>query len=344
MKNLLYKSVDIMKLSKDNVLNPLSDTYMRIVAQNLRMSGLSHISISVPLDYPDYAKRWAQAIHGFGLKVLHRGTWNAIEGLYGVEKAVGMNRPPDTINYWVSKTREYILSNPTLFEDGDLWGPLPERTENIFQDETSFLPYDEPGIQANYVDFFNRLVDDCKVAFEQIGKQVKIGFTANNYSEVASGWIYQSFFDKAGITCVDHYGVTHTPSEMDGDLRGIYASKVKPVFLQEWGNYWNNGDIHDAWAMFDTLTILANDGVLVGFNYWGGWPGNPESILNPDFSLNDKGKLLGEYFSNVVPVPLPEAEKFVEIEGISNMVGLTNKGNIWKYYNKKWTQVPLPSF
>lgn len=290
-----------MKLTKDLVNNPLSDSDILKVVQSVKATNATHIAISVPLDFPDYAKKWCNVAHANGLKVIHRGTWSAIEGIYNFTKAVGANRPADTINHWVNITASYIVANPELFADGDLWAVLPERTEGIFQDATAFLPAPLPD---NYTAFFNALVDASEAAFAQVGKKVLVGFSANNWTEVNSGWIGQGFFDRARITCVDHYGTDHLPASMYTELKAVYDKHLYPVFLQEWGNYWNNGSLSDAVSMFDTFDKLAADKILVGFNYWGGWSGNPESIFNADYSLNDKGKELAKRFANAVPTPV----------------------------------------
>lgn len=309
MKNLLYRSIDNMKLSKDNATNPLSSSDIAKLVTTYKSLGVTHVGLSTPMDFPNYYKVWADGIHALGLSILHRPTWNAIEGLYGVTQAVGNNRPANASDYWRNQTKTFIINNPGVFSDGDLWGPLPERTEGIFNDATSFLPNDGPGVQTNYTTFFNGLIDDSLAAFSSIGKKVNVGFTTNNYSEIASGWIQQGLFDKAGRVVADHYGLTHTTLEMDQNLRGINSQHNHVVFLQEWANYWDTDpsvNLTNTKAMFDAFDKLTTDGIINGFNYWGGWPGAVESILNPDFTLNDKGKLLQSYFGGAAsPTPTP---------------------------------------
>ena len=108
MKNLTYRSVDIMKLSKDNATNPLPALDRQQVVTTLKTLNLTHIAISVPMDFPAYTKDWADTIHNAGLKVLYRPTWNEIEGLYGITRAVGGNRKPDASNFWRNKTKQFI--------------------------------------------------------------------------------------------------------------------------------------------------------------------------------------------------------------------------------------------
>jgi hypothetical protein len=318
-RRLRIKSVDVMKLTKDVVTHQPGADVINAVVKNLKIVvGPSHIAISVPLDpsgdYPPsstpapqsaeaFTQTWCDAIHGAGMGVLFRGTFCGIEGLYGFTQRVGSKRLLPW-SAWIDKSVIYILNNSRFFQAGDIWAPLPERTEGIFQDATSFLPYDDPpGIQQTYVDFFGSLQDRSVNAFAAIGRQVEAGLAANNYSEVASGWLMQSLFDHAGVAAFDHYGLNHTPAEMDADLRSIYGRRRQGMFLQEWADYWNGKPPPDPVAetsylenMYGVCQQLVNEGKLEGFNYWGGWPGAAESILNSDFSLNYRGNVLARFF------------------------------------------------
>lgn len=335
------KSVDVMKFTKDTIANQPDDATIQSIVKALT-SGLhpTHIAISTPLDatadYPpestpsprtaeSFTQTWANTIHTNGARVLWRGTWSGIEGIYNFPARVGKNRfptgtvasaPTDGNTTWLGKTYAYIVNHPGYFADGDIWAALPERTSNIFQDATSFLPYDGAGIQANYANFFIDLQKVSAAAFAVIGKRVQTGWTAQNFSEVKSGWLPSSLYDAAGIIVIDHYGINHTVAEMESDLRTISKREGKQVFLQEWGDYWNSGldaasrksYIQNMYAMFQKLS---NEGILAGFNYWGGWENSGEGILtttNGVYSINDRGLLLSQLFganasSTAAPAP-----------------------------------------
>jgi hypothetical protein len=345
---LRYRSVDIMKFTKDEMRRQPSElTLARLLDCLKARLNLTHVAIAVPLDassdYPapkpgpataeEFARRVCAAIHSRELKVLHRGTWCGIDGLYGFPKLTGAKRfpagdaesvlkaaadgapPPDS---WVAKTYRYITEHPEFFADGDLWAVLPERTEGIFADASSFLPHTPPGIPQNYARFFNDLAAVSAEAFKKIGKKVAVGFTANNFSEVKSGWLPQSLFSAAGIVSFDHYGITHTPQELESDLRTVFAQRGKlPLFHQEWGDYWNARSPEPARceylkSMLNVWCALAAEGKLVGFNYWGGWQNEGEGILvltgtaeDPVFELNARGKVLASYF-NPAPAATPQ--------------------------------------
>lgn len=328
------KSVDVMKFTKDTIANQPNDTTIQNIVKALT-SGLrpTHIAISTPLDatadYPpestpsprtaeNFTQAWADTIHTNGTNVLWRGTWSGIEGIYNFPARVGKNRfptgsvasaPTDGNATWLGKTYAYIVNHPSYFADGDIWAALPERTSDIFQDATSFLPYDGAGIQANYANFFIDLQKVSAAAFATIGKQVQTGWTTQNFSEVKSGWLPSSLYDAAGIIVIDHYGITHAVTEMENDLRTISKREGKQVFLQEWGDYWNSSldatsrkiYIQNMYAMFQKLS---NEGILAGFNYWGGWENAGEGILtttNGVYSINDRGILLSQFFGANAP-------------------------------------------
>lgn len=323
-----FTSVDVMKLSKDVVTNQPSAAEIGSIVDALLALHSKYIALSVPLDAStDYksgkpapqtaeafTQTWADAIHSRNLKILWRGTWSGIEGLYGFSKLVGPNRFPagsaataaaDGQTTWLGKTYSYIVSHPDYFLAGDIWAPLPERTENIFQDATSFLPYNG-GVQNNYLSFFRDLATASKQAFASINKEdVITGWTANNFTEIKSGWLPQALFNSAGTVAVDYYGTTHTAQEMTTDLLNIYRVTGRQIFVQEWSDYWD-GNLSDSQrhayldSMYAAFTILASQGVLVGFNYWGGWTGAAESILDKTssgYQLNSRGLQLAEFFS-----------------------------------------------
>ena len=131
------------------------------------------------------------------------------------------------------------------------------------------------------------------------------GFTANNYTEVKSGWLPASFFDEQGIIAIDYYGNNHTPQELDDDLREMARRNGHPIFLEEWGDYWNSQvsvseRTQYLGEVYARLQRMADDGVLAGFNYWGGWDNTTESLLMEDhagFHLNFRGEILGSVFA-----------------------------------------------
>jgi len=326
-----FISVDVMKFTKDRVRNQPGIDEINSIVKALARLHPRYIAISVPMDtstdYPDpkpspltaedYTKAWADAIHGAGINVLWRQPFCGIEGLYNFPKLVGTARfptgtsdsaPTDGQSTWLGKIYSYITSHPDFFQTGDIWAPLPERTENIFRDETSFLSYDGL-IQSNYVEFFMRIKEVSDKAFASINKEgIITGWSANNFSEVNSGWLYSSLFDSAGLVSADYYGTSHTPQEMYDALVRVYTRTGRQIFLQEWSDYWNlgqNAADREKYLkiMYEVFYLLHLQGILAGFNYWGGWDNDAEGILtkNSDgqYVLNQRGLLLANFFARV---------------------------------------------
>lgn len=331
------KSIDVMKLTKDVMANQPSDTEIDNLVSTLDGMNITHVALSIPMDatadYPagsapsprtaeQFTQKWADAVHSRGLGVIWRGTYSGIEGIYNFEKRVGSNRFPtgtaasamtDGTNTWLGKIYQYIVQHPTFFKDGDVWAPLPERTEGIFSDSTSFIS-SSPSLQENYVRFFNDVKTVSDQAFARIGKRPLTGMTANNYSEVMSTWLPQNFFDHNGVISIDYYGISHAPEEIESDMRKMYAMRGKPVFLQEWGDYWNSSmpeAERTAYLkrVYEVLQKLVNEGILMGFNYWGGWPNEGEGIITRSGSTylpNYRGALLSNFYAanSVVGTPI----------------------------------------
>lgn len=338
LSDLTYVSVDTMKWNKDLVRNQLTDEQIAAVIAPLASMNVTHIAIAPPMDetadflaegvdLPNprtaalHIQAWFDAIHAAGKKVLFRGTFCGLEGIYDFQHKVGVDRfapgtaasaAADGQTTWLGKIDDWIKNHPTFWQAGDIFAPIPEGTgQGIFDDATSFLSHGGAGIQNNYEDFFVDLHTVADAAFSSIGKAVTTGLTANNYSETNSGWINVGVFNDAGVVAIDHYGVDHTVEEMETNLRDLSDAKGLPIFLQEWSDYWN-GDLDETSRLaylktfYEMFATLVSEGILTGFNYWGGWVGGEgEGILveNGDgtYSLNVYGQLLKATLEQLVP-------------------------------------------
>jgi len=226
-------------------------------------------------------------------------------------------------NNWLGRVYNYISTNSGLFANGDIWAPFPEATgQGIFNDSSAFLPNTGAGVQANFGAFFQGVKQVSDAAFAAIGlTEVITGYSSQNWSEVNSGWLPNNVF--IDYLCVDHYGTQgagHSPTEMLNDLRAIKNMRGKPVFLQEWGDYWStdpqygfNRDqaSHTAYlnSMYAAFQTLVDEGTLVGFNYWRVIGGAEQvmSDIDPtsgyDYELEYDGIPLQTFFAANVASP-----------------------------------------
>lgn len=328
------RCVDTMKWDKDTVTNQPSDATINAVLDAFKLLNLTHVAISVPMNstaemtahgstpYPrtieDFTKVWVDAIHAHGWKVLFRGTLCEIEGIY--------NWPISTLDTTalITKVNAYPLKGMM-----DLFAPVPEATGRVFS-QPPFLP---APIQDNYTKLF-------------LG--INTPYTSNNYTELASGWMPLPIVANAKIVAVDHYGTSHLVSDLMSDIRALKTKYGYPVFWQEFADLWQAYDGAYLDSFFSGCKTLVDEGTLNGFSWWGGWAGNNESVIqkNTDgtYALNQKGLKLKAFYDLFLPVTVPEPEKVVQVYGASTIIVLTDKGNLWKRYNGKWTKIGLPDW
>jgi len=306
--NLTYRSIDAMKLTKDNVTSQVNqtfiNTYCQFLAQNLN---ITHIAISIPLDpnadfvtngstptpntVEQYIAMWCTGIHNAGLKVFYRGTFCNMENIYNfpylpygsagfIPQGTTSSAPTDGNSTWLGKVWTRIQAIGSNFQSGDIFAPFPEQTSYVFNGN-SFLSTAGSGIQANYATFFENLVTVIGNAFTNISVSgVIANFTSNNYSELASGWLGSGFVTTIGSLNVDYYGNYnndgYVPTQFVADLQTIYSSHGNTtMFLEEWSDYYSsaNQTTRTAYlnAFYPALAVLQGLGQLNGFNYWGGW-------------------------------------------------------------------------
>lgn len=340
MRNLLYKSIDTMKKTKDKVDNQILtseiDDLIQCIVNGFRPTHIaisqpfdsdadfrSHGKVPSPLSAEAHYQYWTDKIHSYNVGVLHRGTWCGIEGIYsfpynksvvisGVEtsstfipQGTVASAPTDGNSTWLGKNYKFIIDHPQYFANGDIWAPIPEATGQAFAG--NFFISSIGGTTANYTTFFSNLKTSSDQAFAAIGKPgVLTGFTCNNYSEVRTGYIPQSMFNTVNLNSFDYYGDydatgDRSPEKYRSDVKTIYSSKQnKPLFWQEWADNRSNLTLDYFNRMMKMMTELANEGKLIGFNYWGGFDGDSVSLLYKDgngkYQLNAKGKILAAYW------------------------------------------------
>ena len=329
-----------MKFNKDTVTSQMSDANILQLVTMLRDTlNLTHIAIAChinsnaefvaagttpsPRTQNNHYLAWANAIHSVGLKVLHRGTLAELEGNYSFQHAVGGNRvPPGDDESAATDGSSTLLGRfyanfdrlcaDGAIQSGDILGFCPERTEGIFLDGTAFLP--ASGIQAAYAAFFNDMRAICieRLAARSI-TGVVVGHTANNWSEVNSGWIPGEAFTVPNIVAFDHYGsgelsVKASPSHpqlMTNDLNNTFTAKGdRLMHHQEWADHWNGSmprldRIYYLKAMYNVWKAAAAANKLYGFNYWGAFAGSAEQIIAGSagsYSLAWNGKILASFF------------------------------------------------
>lgn len=344
LAGLLFRSIDAMKITKDNVTGQPNDTYITRYCQFLVANfNITHIANSTPIDIQAdwvaagstpsprtitaYLQAWADGIHNVGLKVIWRNTFCGLEGLYGFTHKVGAGNTfplgtaasaaTDGQTTYLGKIYAFIVNNTSLFRAGDIFAFIPEGTNGIFSEPTSWVPYSGAGAQANYQQIMVDLKSVCDqaLAAAQING-VYSDYNTNNFSEINSGWLPSAIYSTQQSITMDHYGITHAVSEMQSDYNtALSRGSPYSIFHQEWSDYWddpgsitNPNRITYLQNMYAMMGTFVPTGKLYGFNYWGGWDmtkGSYESILsvlggdsNPTFGLLFNAIPLQQAFAN----------------------------------------------
>lgn len=321
---MFTKMISTMKNVKDRMDNPMPVDQMNQLLDVLKTTGATHIEIAAVIGHKNFAsvaKQWADAIHAHGLLVTWRPAHQNMEGLYNQPKFVGAARKSQ--QFWIDEAVNAFTQIKDSIKTGDEEAIYPERTEGIFSDETSFL---SPNSPDNYASFFIALHNALKVF------PWTIGLSANNASELLSGWMSKNLINLSGLIVIDHY-VDGDSKTYDAQIRSIQIKYGLPVYVQEGAPNRNTVPTRaDADAYYAINKKLADDGVLKGFGSWSGWAGNPESIVALDstgkYILNDNGKSLQAWWSPVVPPP-PQSTPAPKNITTINPKGVQVLGNVW---------------
>ncbi|OGG11391.1 hypothetical protein A2Z00_00465 [Candidatus Gottesmanbacteria bacterium RBG_13_45_10] len=286
-----FQSVDTMKYSRDasreKLNDPSFDQTIDTQVKNIADTGATHVAIATPYDeeFVPILKRWVAAARKYHLNVWFRGNWSGWEKWFGY---TGISREEH-----ITKTRDFILNHPGVFEDGDIFSGCPE-CENGGPGN--------PQITGDVRGYRKFLIDEYQVtkdAFIQIGKRV-----ASNYFSM-NGDVAKLIMDKPttlaldGIVTIDHY--VASPDRLVLDIRALAAQSGGRVVLGEFGA--PILDIHgpmdeEAQARYlnETFRKLVSVDQLIGINYWVSVGGSTK-LWNDDGNPRKAVSVITEYFT-----------------------------------------------
>lgn len=260
--NLHIRSIDTMKYSRDKARQMLNDnTAVNTInkqVKNIADTGATHVAIGTPYDreFLPVLKLWVSAARKYGLRVWFRGNFSGWEGWF--------NYPQIDKLQHTKSTEKFIVDNPGLFEDGDLFTSCPE-----CENGNNVSPNSD-----NVKDYRTFLINEyniTKKAFNKINKQVK----ANYYS--MNGDVAKLVMDKDttkaldNIVTVDHY--VKTPQQLKKDIEEIALNSGGNVMLGEIGApipdiHGNMTEKEQSNWLADVFAKLAKIPELEGINYW----------------------------------------------------------------------------
>lgn len=258
-----FQSIDTMKFSRDIAREKENDLTYNVKIQEqvkkIKETGATHIAIGTPYDaeFTPFMKRWVDAARENDMKVWFRGNLSGWEEWF--------EYPPIDRETHTEGVRQFILSNPDLFEDGDVFTSCPE-CENGGPGDPRFK-----GDVEEYRAFLINEYSVVKQSFKEINKDVK----ANYYS--MNGDVAKLVMDKPttkaldGIITIDHY--VESVDQLIEDINDYSESSGGRVVLGEWGApipdiHGDMSEEQQAQWIDNALLKIINETNIEGLNYW----------------------------------------------------------------------------
>jgi len=289
-KQWQIESIDTMKYSRDMARQDLNnanfvnevDKQMSLIAA----TGANYVAIDTPYDqeFIPVLAVWVQSARAHGLHVWFRGNFSGWEGWF--------NYPPITEQEHTEKIKEFILSNRTLFQDGDIFTSCPE-CENGIKLNTG-----DPNVVASYRSFLISEYMTSKDAFAEIDKNVSTGYFSMNADVARAVMDRQTTKELGGIVVIDHYVLT--PEQLADDAASIAAQSGGKIILGEFGApipdiHGNMTDEQQKEWLSQSLQMLSGVTDLIGINYWVD-KGGSTALWNPNNAPKPAVAVLTGYY------------------------------------------------
>lgn len=289
------RSIDTMKYSRDIAREKATDaSFDKVIDQQVKdiaSTGASHIAIATPYDeeFIPYLSRWVRFARKYKLHVWFRGNFSGWEKWFDHQRITRQEH--------LDLTAKFISSNPTLFEDGDIFTPCPE-CENGGPGD--------PRMTGDIAGHRQFLIDSTRVgrdAFASIGKKVEVGYHSMNYDVAMAVMDKNTTEAVGGIVAIDHY--VSSSDKMIKDIETIKVKSGGKIFLGEFGapipdlNGKMTEDQQAEWLK-NTLDLLVSNKSVIGLNYWVNMGGSTQ--LWSEGGTPRKGvSILTDFYSRLIP-------------------------------------------
>ncbi len=291
-----YQCVDTMKTSRDKArqwekradLKEYIDKEMQIIKE----LGANCVAIDTPYDreFMPYLQKWAQGARSHNLNIWYRGNFSGWEGWFNYKKGM-------TATQLLENSARFIESNPTLFEDGDIFTAAPEAENGG--------PFNQVEIDE-YTQFRRLLIDEYAIttaAFKKINKKVETHWLSMN-GGLAQRMLDQNTINNINNTAtLDHY--IKTPAQMSEFIRYFNDTFKAKTVIGEFGAPIPeiNGNMNeDEQALFiDQLfnELYLNKDLVEGINYWVLSDSSTE-LASKELVLRKAATVVKKYYSPVL--------------------------------------------
>lgn len=257
------QSIDTMKISRDVAREKKNDAkfndYITTVTRQIAKTGATHIAIATPYDeeFLPFLEKWVQSARTYHLKIWFRGNFSGWEEWFDYPR---INREEH-----LKKTASFILDNPQLFQNGDLFSSCPE-CENGGPGDPR-----EIGDVEGYREFLINEYTTSKNAFTKIGKNVQSNLFSMN------GDVANLIMDKPtthaldDIVVIDHY--VKSPEQTIKDIDKLAEQSGGKIILGEVGVpipdiHGDMTEAEQATWIEKLLSLLVHNSSIIGLNYW----------------------------------------------------------------------------
>ncbi len=288
------RSIDTMKYSRDVAREKLKDaSFDMTIDQQVKAiaeTGATHVAIATPYDeeFVPFLARWVAAARRYNLHVWFRGN------LSGWEK--WFDYPSLSREAHTTAIATFIKTNPTLFENGDLFTSCPE-CENGGPGDPRMN-----GDVAGHRAFLISESQAAAAAFRAIGKNVSVSYQSMNYDVAKLVMDRETTRALGGVVGIDHY--VQSPDQLARDIAALHDSSGGYIFLSEFGA--PIPDIHGAMTpdqqadwIRTTLERVSQLPEVIGVNYWVN-VGGSTALWNQAGVARPGVAILKDYYSRLV--------------------------------------------
>jgi len=288
-----YQCIDTMKTSRDKARiwkqQPNLHADINTQLTKIKETGANCVAIDTPYDkeFLPYLRLWVTSARTHGLSIWFRGNFSSWEGWFDYPKGM-------TSEELLKNSKQFILDNPDLFQDGDIFTAAPEAENG---GEFNQVEIDEHEAYRKF------LIDEYQLltnTFKSINKKVDVRWLSMN------GGLAKRMFDDSTINAldktvaIDHY--IKTPQEM-GEFINYFSNNFNAkVIIGEFGapipeiNGPMNEDQQAEFTEKLFQELYKHREKVIGINYWVLYDSST-AILNEDGSEKKVFNVIKKYFS-----------------------------------------------
>lgn len=303
-----YQCIDTMKTSRDRARewqkreNLYEHIDMELTA--IKEMGANCIAIATPYDdeFFPYLNQWIEAARRKKLSVWFRGNWSGWEGWFGYPKFTD-------IATHHQKTFEFITKHPEIFQDDDLFTPVPEPENGIIGN-----PGDSEQKRSEFTDFLIGSYNSCQKAFREINKKVECGLFSTN-GDIAKNVFKKEIIEKLGRKiAIDHF--VRKPESLGEDILFLNQKYDANILISEFGapipniNGWMSEDKQANFIEALLFQLYRHKDKIYALNYWT-LSDSSTALLNKDGTTRRVVAVMKNYYipgivSGTVTNPLGE--------------------------------------